>query len=196
MPPTPWGQEPRWQNKADESSQPRKGALRLNVRRHNSAECSGRAGDEPSSLEPGGRLGTTLCIPRQSPAAVSCPGTTFCRARPHPVGSCLKTPPQRCCKFSRAKLEMLLCCQTLDRSLRACGLETNTRSSDDHRKVTGAGDSPMQRTRGTLHGLSARGMARRGSTVAEGTQRDHRLPLGDCYRPKPCCVSWPPNCSD
>jgi len=68
LPPAPQGQEPRRQNKADESAQPRKGALRLNERRHNSAECSERAGGEPCSLRPGGRHGTLLSILRQCPA--------------------------------------------------------------------------------------------------------------------------------
>lgn len=66
LPPTPQGPEPQWQNKADECSQPHKGALQVNVQRHNSAECSERAGDEPCSLQPGGRQGSMLCIPRES----------------------------------------------------------------------------------------------------------------------------------
>lgn len=99
-------------------------------------------------LQPGGRHGTMLCIPRQCPAAAPQPGTTFCHARPRAVGSGLKTPLQRRCRFSRAKLEMLLRCQTLDQSLRVHGLEANTRSTNRQRNVTSAGDGSTWRTQG------------------------------------------------
>lgn len=90
MLPAPQGQEPRWQRQANESSQPPKDALRLKVGRHNSAGGSGRAGDEPPSLQPGAGHQD----PHPNPAAVPCSGTTFCQARPWALGSCLETPPK------------------------------------------------------------------------------------------------------
>lgn len=82
-------------------------------------------------------------------------------ARPCGVGSCLKSPPPRCSKFPGAKLEM-----SNTWTVSQCsGLEANTGSSDDHRKVTSAGDNPTWRTRRMLHCIFTPGMVHRGTTA-------------------------------
>lgn len=88
--PAPQGQEPRRQSQANESSWPPKDALRLKEGRHNSAGGSGRAGDEPPSLQPGAEHQD----PHPTLAEVPCSSPTFCQARPWALGSCVETPPK------------------------------------------------------------------------------------------------------